>query len=167
VPLLINTLSETDWQLAGFCQQGLYDLARYMIPPTGMDAAEQMGLAEKLNGTIKTHVGYAAAGTCVSPDASAKNQRVPHLRGVSPVKLAQVIARGTAVPITIGAETTQVKLPKSAAPMIAAVNGQRDLAAIAQVAKLDPIAARSIWAQVETGLLPWGMLLYSNLLKWA
>jgi hypothetical protein len=58
-------------------------------------------------------------------------------------------------------------LPKSAAPMIAAVNGQRDLAAIAQVAKLDPIAARSIWAQVETGLLPWGMLLYSNLLKWA
>jgi hypothetical protein len=90
---------------------------------------------------------------------------VPHLRGVSPIKLAQVIAPGKAVPITIGAETTQVKLPKSAAPMIAAVNGQRDLAAIAQVAKLDPIAARSIWAQVETGLLPWGMLLYSNLLK--
>jgi SAM-dependent methyltransferase len=165
VPRLINTLSETDWQLAGFCQQGLYDLARYMIPPTGMDAAEQMGLAEKLNGTIKTHVGYAAAGTRVLPDTSSKTQRVPHLRGVSPIKLAQVIAVGKAVPITIGAETTQVKLPKSAAPMIAAVNGQRDLAAIAQVAKLDPIAARSIWAQVETGLLPWGMLLYSNLLK--
>ena len=43
VPRLIDTLRETDWQLAGFCQQGLYDLARYMTPPSGMDLTEQMG----------------------------------------------------------------------------------------------------------------------------
>jgi hypothetical protein len=122
-------------------------------------------MAEKLNGTIKTHVSYDAAGTRVLPDTSTKTDRVPHLRGVSPIKLAQVIARRTSVPVTIGVETTEVTLPKSAAPMIAAVNGQRDLAAIAQAAKLDPIAARSIWAQVESAFLPWGMLLYSNLLK--
>jgi hypothetical protein len=127
--------------------------------------AERMGLAEKLNGTIKSHVGYAAAATRVLPDRKGNTQLTPHLRGVVPTKLAQVVARGNSVPITVRGETIQLKLPESAAPMIAATNGLRDLASIARSANLDPIAARSIWAQVETAFLPLGTLLYSNLLK--
>ncbi len=165
VPHLLDTLTETGWQLAGFCHEGFYDLARYMIPPAEMGVADRMGLAEKLNGTIKAHVGYAAAATGVLPVRNGSTQRVPNLRGVKPIKLAQAVAQGTRVSFTIAGETKQVKLPRSAAPMIAAANGQQDLASIARDAKLDPIAARSIWAQVEEALLPWGMLLYSNVFK--
>ncbi|MFT6120044.1 MAG: hypothetical protein ACJAXK_001994 [Yoonia sp.] len=110
-------------------------------------------------------MGYAAAATRVLPDRKGNTQLTPHLRGVVPTKLAQVVARGNSVPITVRGETIQLKLPESAAPMIAATNGLRDLASIARSANLDPIAARSIWAQVETAFLPLGTLLYSNLLK--
>lgn len=165
VQRLLETLAETGWQLAGFCNERLYDLARYLPPPPEMSWPDRMGLAEKLNGTIKSHVGYAAFAKRLLTVAKDNNQLVPHLRGVAPTKLAQQVKFGKALSITAGGEVIRLKLPESSSTMIAAVNGRRDIASIARAAKLDPIAARSIWAQVETALLPLGILLYSNLLK--
>ncbi|MGJ8611707.1 MAG: class I SAM-dependent methyltransferase, partial [Octadecabacter sp.] len=164
VPRLLDTLDATDWQLASFSQSGPYDLTRFMAKPPVTDPAAQMALAEKLNGTIKTHTGYAAAKGRTDV-AKPTPHLIPHLRGAPPVKIAQAVAAGKALPFKNGGETIRVTLPKTAAPMLAAVNGQRDLGTIAKLAKLDPIAAQSIWAQVDNALTPWGMLLYSDLLK--
>lgn len=161
---LLGTLETTDWQLAGFCQSRPYDLTRFMDASTISDPAARMALAEQMNGTIKTHVGYAAPKGHAGIAKAAPNL-IPHLRGAKPGKIAQAVAAGKPLPVQDGGETIRVSLPKAAAPMLAAVNGQRDLAAIARRAKLDPIAAQTIWAQVDRALTPWGMLLYSDLLK--
>ena len=161
---LLGTLEATDWQLAGFCQSRPYDLTRFMDASTISDPAARMALAEQMNGTIKTHVGYATPKGHAGIAKAAPNL-IPHLRGAKPGKIAQSVAAGKPLPVQDGGETIRVSLPKAAAPMLAAVNGQRDLAAIARRAKLDPIAAQTIWAQVDRALTPWGMLLYSDLLK--
>lgn len=165
VPRLLQAFAETDWQLAGFCNDIQYDLSRYVTPPPKMALIDQMGLAEKLNGTIKTHVGYAASAMVVLATPRENPQLVPHIRGVDLAKLAQRVTGGHPLKVTAGGANVVINLPKSAAPMLAAANGRRDLSTIARVAKLDPIAARSIWAEVEKAFLPLGILLYSNLLK--
>src|SRR6056297_2745380 len=61
VPALLEVLEVTGWHLSGFTMPALYDLGRVpevTVVPEHLGVVERMALAEKLNGTIKTHVGY-------------------------------------------------------------------------------------------------------------
>lgn len=164
VARLIQTLDESDWHLSGLCDGVGYELARFAEVPDGMHTHTQMALAEKLNGTIKVHVGYAAAQQTCKPATYAPDL-IPHLRGGAPAQIAKAVAMGKPLPVSRAGITEKIMLPKGAAPMIAAANGGRDLGTIARMANLDPIAAKSLWGAVEPKLAPWGLLLYSNLLK--
>ena len=163
VPALLDILDETGWELAGFALAGLYDLARLAPVPDGMTTAIGMAVAEKLRGTIKTHVGYArASGQSVPlPDPDT---RIPHLHGVPAAKLAQAIAQGRAPALTVERERVQISLPPDTAPLIAQINGRQSLADIFNTAGLSPTQARSLWPRIEAQLLPWGVLLYSRFL---
>lgn len=164
VTTLETTLTRTGWAFAGFTVPILYDLQRLAPVPGDMDPITQMAVAEKLNGTIRTHTGYATD----TPRASASGKSrslVPHVKGVQAAQLAQATAQGRAPALDTDGVTGKLTLPKSCAPLLAAIDGRRSLQQIATLTRLDPITFGGLWTQVEKALLPWGMLLYSNVLR--
>ena len=161
---LAGTLAATGWRLAGFATPALYDLARITERPEGMDDTAAMAVAEKLRGTIRMHVAYAVPGNDARKPARATDRAlVPHLRGVQPRALAQAVAQGRVLPVTLKEARAEITLSRGAAPLIAAIDGRRSLAQIAQVARVDPLAFGGLWAPVERELVAWGLLLYSGL----
>ncbi|WP_397543564.1 methyltransferase [Roseovarius salis] len=163
---LVEVLDETGWALSGFTVPAPYDLSRFGPVPEGMSEVQKMALAEKLNGTIRTHTAYAAPKEDAPAPASGRNRAlVPHLKGVQAAQLAQAAANGHAVTVSADGVSAALELPKGAARAIAAIDGRRSIADIAALAGDDPIAFGAAWAGVERALAPWGMLLYSSVLR--
>lgn len=164
VQTLADTLTRTGWSFAGFTVPILYDLARMTEVPEGMDHVARMALAEKLNGTIRTHTGYAT--DTARPVATGKNRAlVPHVKGVQAAQLAQAVAQGQAPALETDGIKGTLALPKQTAPCLAAIDGRRSLQDIAAQTGMDPITFGGIWSQIEKALLPWGMLVYSGVLR--
>ncbi|MCR9114637.1 MAG: class I SAM-dependent methyltransferase, partial [Rhodobacteraceae bacterium] len=67
--------------------------------------------------------------------------------------------------LTIDGIKATLSLPRETAPLIAAIDGRRTLTDIASVTRTDPIRMGALWTRVEAALVPWGMLLYSNVLR--
>ncbi|WP_299851738.1 bifunctional 2-polyprenyl-6-hydroxyphenol methylase/3-demethylubiquinol 3-O-methyltransferase UbiG [uncultured Roseovarius sp.] len=166
VPQLVETMAGAGWELSGFTMPALYDLSRITEMPAHLDRLAAMSVAEKLRGTIKTHVGYAVpAGEGRAPASGKNRSLVPHLKGVEARLLAQAVAQGQAPKLSFAGVNAQLRLPKPAAPLIAAIDGRRSLTQIAAVTKTDPIGMGAIWARIEAELTAWGMLLYSGILR--
>jgi len=166
VTSLIGVMTAAGWQLSGFTMPGLYDLARITAVPEHLDALARMAVAERLRGTIKTHVGYAVrAAEARGPAGGGNRALVPHLKGVRAAELARAIAQGQGPRLTFAGVETRLTLPKAAAPLIAAVDGRRSLAEIAAGTSSDPIAMGALWAGIERELTAWGLLVYSGLLR--
>ncbi|MHA6346127.1 class I SAM-dependent methyltransferase [Roseivivax sp. CAU 1761] len=165
---LFEIWQATGWRLAAFATPGLYDLARYGAEGAGLPAERRMALAEQLNGTIKTHIAYLVAdGTEPAPATGRDRAQVPHLRGADPKALARAVAAGRALPLSAGGLRREIRLPRAAAPLIAGATGRASLAEIAAAAGCDPLGFGALWAQVEEAFAPWGMLVYSGLLRGA
>ena len=163
---LLDTLTDTGWQLASFATPALYDLSTIAPVPDGMDTPTQMATAERLRGTIRVHVAYVVADTAQPRVADGTNRAlVPHLRGVRADALARAVAQGKPLPVTHSGVKTTLSLPKSAAPLLAGIDGRRSLADLAQGARLDPLAFGATWAPVSRALCGWGLMLYSGLLR--
>lgn len=163
---LADVMAAAGWQLSGFTMPALYDLARITPVPDHLSALEQMALAEKLRGTIKTHVGYAIRATEARVSASGSNRAlVPHLKGVGAGDLARAIAQGQEPKLSFSGFDLRLSLPKGAAPLIALIDGRRSLAEIAAQTGTDPIGMGALWGRIERDLVACGMLLYSNILR--
>lgn len=163
---LLQTLENTGWRLSGFTVPALYDLSRWAARPEGMSDADAMAVAEKLIGTIRTHTAYAAPSDEPRDPATGKiRTRIPHLKGIQSAKLAQAVARGQKMTLGSDGLNETLELPKAVAPILAAIDGRRSLAEIATATKANPISFGANWSKVEAGLGPWGMLLYSSVLK--
>jgi len=166
VESLMRVLNETGWAPSGFTVPAPYDLSRFADVPDGIGATRAMALAEKLNGTIRTHTAYAAPRDDARAPATGRDRGlVPHLKGVRAAQLAQAAAQGRAVTVSADGVSEALVLPKGAAPAIAAADGRRSLAEIAAATGADPISFGATWAGVERALTPWGMLLYSSVLR--
>ncbi|SLN21901.1 hypothetical protein ROA7450_00798 [Roseovarius albus] len=166
VAQLMQTFAATGWHLSGFVTQALYDLSRVAKRPEGMGDVEAMALAEKLNGTIKVHTGYAVKAEEARGSANGRNRAVvPVLKGVRAQQLAQAVAQGKPLPMDMDGLKATLSLPKSAAPLIAAINGQRNLNEIASASGSDPISFGANWSKVENVLAGWGLLLYSGIAR--
>ncbi|MGK7752286.1 MULTISPECIES: class I SAM-dependent methyltransferase [unclassified Roseovarius] len=164
VQSLTDTLDRTGWSFAGFTVPILYDLARLAPVPAGMDPVAAMAVAEKLNGTIRTHTGYAT--DTPRPVASGKTRTlVPHIKGLHAAQLARAVAQGQTPALDTDGIRDALSLPRQTAPLLAAIDGRRSLQEIAGHAGMDPITFGGHWSQVEKALLPWGMLVYSNVLR--
>ena len=125
-----------------------------------------MALAEKLTGTIKTHVGYAVRGAeARGPAKGGKPGLVPHLKGMRAADLARAVAQGKRPALRANGIEARPDLPRKAAPLLAAVDGRRTLAEIGRQAGLDAIALGALWGPVERALGAHGLLLYSNILR--
>ena len=166
---LLRALGDAGLELAGMPEPALYDPAELLpdgaeLPP-GLDTAGRMALAENLRGTLRTHIAYAVPHGARMPPPTGKPQAIPHLKDVDPRRLAQSLANKGYVRVTVGGDKVTVKLPKSAASLIAAIDGRRDLAAIQGGAGLDAIAFAAAWTPVEKALCRYGLLHYSTLLR--
>ncbi|WP_103764876.1 class I SAM-dependent methyltransferase [Roseovarius confluentis] len=164
VQTLTDTLGRTGWSFAGFTVPILYDLARLAPVPDGMSPVQAMAVAEKLNGTIRTHTGYAT-DTPRAPATGKTRTLVPHIKGLQAAQLARAVAQGQAPALDTDGIKGKLALPKQAAPVIAAIDGRRNLQQIAAQTGLDPISFGGLWTKVEKTLLPWGLLVYSNVLR--
>ena len=155
--------------ITGLPQAHAYDPApllpdRRML--VGLDELTRMELAEKLRGTIRLHVAYAAPkATAEGRVAKPTPGSVPHLKGVQPAKLAAAIAKEGVLPINLGDEKIEVPVSAAAAGLLRHINGRRTLAEIAQAERLDPIAFSALWNGVSEVLCRYGLLFYSTLLR--
>lgn len=163
---LTYIMKEAGWELSGFTMPALYDLARIAPLPDHLDKVQAMSVAEKLRGTIKTHVGYAVPAGQGRGVATGKNRAlVPHLKGVQPRALAQAVAQGQEPKLSFAGVEARLRLPKAAAPLVAAIDGRRSLTEIATATGTDPISMGATWARIETELAGWGVLLYSGIMR--
>jgi SAM-dependent methyltransferase len=168
VEKLTGLLDGAGLRLVDFTMPARYDLSRYAKPPEGTGREASMAVAEKLDGAMKTHVGYAALKGSDNKSGSGRDMSlIPHLRGVDPRKMAQHIQRTGQITVTLSSEKLDLPIPKAAAPIIAQINGQRSLAQIAGKAGLDPIRFGGIWGAADKALTGWGQLWYSSLLAGA
>lgn len=166
VTALVGMLEDTGWALSGFALPVLYDLSRITAVPDHLSATARMALAEKLRGTIKTHVGYATRATEARPPATGRDRAlIPHLKGLRAPDLARAIASGQAPKLRFNGIEARLALPKEAAPLLAAIDGRRSLGQIAQASGIDPIAFGSLWARIERDLGDHGLLLFSSILR--
>jgi SAM-dependent methyltransferase len=166
VAALLAMLEETGWALSGFAMPALYDPGRITEMPAHLGPVARMALAEKLTGTIKTHVGFAVRGSeARGPAKGAKPGLVPHLKGLRAADLARAVAQGQRPVLRMGGIEARPDLPRGAAPLIAAVDGRRTLAEIGRQAGIDAIALAALWAPVERQLGDHGLLLYSAILR--
>ncbi len=170
---LLEVLEQSGWTLGGFTMPALYDLARIIDAagqsvPDHLSPPQQMAVAERLRGTIKTHVAYAVPKGSAHGAPNGQNRgAIPHLKGAQAAPLAQAIARGAAPKLSFAGIDAALSLPREAAPLIAAIDGRRSIAQIARIAQqsgLDPIRAGALWAKLHKELGDWGMLLYSRAL---
>ncbi len=163
VTTLVSVMDLTGWDVPQFCMPALYDLSRLAPVPPDLNPVARMAIAEKLRGTMKVHVGYARPkGAKCQPDPNDLTL-VPHLMNVAASQLAQTVARGKPLPLNIGRTQVVLKIAAAAAPLIAAIDGRRSLADIADHTKTDPRRLAGLWSPMAQALTGWGVLLYSRL----
>ena len=152
---------------AGSPQGWLYDLSEVLpagvAVPEGLDTPARMDLAEKLRGTIRTHIVYALAPGR-APARPGGPQAVAHLRGVAPAALGRAVAAKGEIRLTQAGVARRIAVPKGAGRLLAMVDGRTPLAAIAARAGLDPLAFAALWNPAERALTAAGLLVYSRLL---
>lgn len=169
VTSLCDMLEATGWHLSGFTMPVLYDLGRVpevTVVPEHLGVVARMSLAEKINGTIKTHVGYAVRGSEARSPATGRNRAlVPHLKGLRAADLARAVGQGQSPKLSFGSVSARLNLPQEAARLIAAIDGRRSLQEIAQATGTDPIGMGALWSRVERELGDHGLLVYSSILR--
>jgi SAM-dependent methyltransferase len=161
---LVNSLDRAGLALSGVPQPFLYDLNRFTDRGRDMDDVAAMALAEKLDGTMKTHVVYARLEGAEVQVAGQGSKAIPHLKGMSGMALAKAVASKGSIPVTLNGVKHVVEIPKAAAPILAGVDGRRDLAELQAGAGLDPMMWAATWPQASRTLEQFGLLLYSRLL---
>ncbi|PSL21652.1 class I SAM-dependent methyltransferase [Shimia abyssi] len=165
---LNSALTSAGLQTAGFMPMAQYDLNRFLPKgvqrPEGMSDLESMEVAEKLSGSIKTHVAYA-----VKPDRELRLPdptdpwQVPHLRSADGPRLANLVSRKGKIVMDFPGESVEIKIAKEAAAVIAHVDGRTPLKVICERAGLDQVAFNIMWRSVHDALVPWNELSYSKL----
>ncbi|MEM7242433.1 MAG: class I SAM-dependent methyltransferase [Pseudomonadota bacterium] len=164
---LLDVMGQAGLRLLSFVPFGRYDLGRFVDAVSeDMSAAARMGLAEKLDGGIKTHVFYAArsAEPQRAVAASAAGQ-IPHLIGIGTEQLSLQIKKTGFVNLTVGGEKKKIDFQKSDASIVAGINGRRMVEEIAASSGLDGFLFQAGWARIEAALKPWGLLCYSSILR--
>ena len=167
---LAEALSGAGMKPASFLPAAQYDL-QSLLPegaevPEGMDWIEAMDVAEKLRGTIKTHIVYAVPEGREVPEVDVSDPwAVPHLKSLAGPQLAGLVAKKGRIVLDFQTESATLKIPKEAAPILTAIDGQTPLKMIRERVGMDEIAFASLWRQVHEALVPWNELNYSKLYR--
>ncbi len=157
VPEIVELLDTCDLEPVAFIEPCRYDPLSYLKDPELRDNAaalpmlEQAALAERLCGSLKTHVLYAAprhrAAACMAwPDDPAL---IPGLRGLPPDALAASLAKTGQLAITFERDRLVLPAPEQAAGIVALIDGRRSLGQIAEALGLSWTAFSDAYAPVH------------------
>ncbi|MFZ1728267.1 MAG: class I SAM-dependent methyltransferase [Albidovulum sp.] len=164
---VLAALEAAGLDYAGSPQAGLYDLASVIpegaILPDMLNRAARMTLAEKLNGTIRTHIVYAVPKGRAVPVPGKDPASVPHLKGVSGADIAREVEKHGGLTITQNQEKQSFAIDRAAVPILRMIDGRNTVQQIAIAAKLDMLGFNAVWRPVERVLTGAGVLLYSRL----
>ena len=156
-------------ELRSFTQPALYRLADFLpqgfVLPEDLSIMDQMHIAEKLRGTLKTHVGYAHKKGQGKTVSLSDHSLIPYFIGANPKQVAQVILKTGVLNIHLDGQKIGLTMPPIAAKLLAMIDGQLSLAEIAKQAGMDWIAFSALWAQLSALLCDYGLLMYSDLNK--
>ncbi len=166
---LFDAIDAAGLTVTGLPQAALYD-PKPLLPDPGLLVGHaplaRMEMAEKLRGTIRTHVAYAVPkGKADGRMAMANPALVPHLKGISGPKMMQAILKKGVLPITQNGERIELPVSATAAGMLRYVNGKATLAEIASAARMDPIGFSALWNGLSQDLCHYGLMFYSSLLR--
>ncbi|HUF85911.1 MAG TPA: class I SAM-dependent methyltransferase [Thermohalobaculum sp.] len=169
VGALAAALERAGLGLVSFVEPARYDPLRYLPQSPGiaervnaLAPLDRAALAEELAGNLKTHVLYAARPGEAAEARPTTPEAVPHLRAVAPAALSRHVAGKGAVPVTTDGLRHVMDMPRSAAPLIALIDGRRPLGEIAAAARLDWLAFAAAWAPVHRALTGFNFLHYSR-----
>lgn len=137
VPELVDLLASAEVAPAAFIEPAAYDPASYVSDPKlaplldRLPWLERCAAAERLAGSLKTHVVYAAPGDArarvCDPDDPAVVP-VPHRSDLR--ALANAAARGQAATVTLNGVKLRLDLPRFGAALLSRADGRRSLAEI-------------------------------------
>ncbi|WP_373356167.1 class I SAM-dependent methyltransferase [Pseudoroseicyclus sp. CXY001] len=163
VETLLGLLDETGWELVSFTQPALYDPSPLCPVPEEMSPRARMALAERLYGTIKSHVAYVvAAGEGRAPASAATGDPVPHLRLGNRENVMTLLANSRPLKVSASGVDSEIRLPPKAARLIGAVDGKRRLSEVFAAARMERDEAMPLWERIEAGFAGVGSLLYSG-----
>jgi len=166
---LHDTLAAAGLSVTGTPNAYAYDPKLFLPDPGllyGLDDLTRMELAEKLRGTIKTHVVYAApAARADGRVAGPAPGLVPHFKGGNAARMAQAIARKGVLPLNLNGEKAEIPVSGAVVSLLRHVDGRRTLAEIAQAERLDPIGFSALWNGFSNDLARYGLLYYSSILR--
>lgn len=136
-----------------------YDPAQYLPDAPAfadrlraMTPVARMALAERLVGNIRLHVVYAAKSARAGKAMARMTPEArPALHALSPRAVAQEIAKKGRLTVTFSGVRHRIELPKTAAPLIARLDG-RPLGMIAREARMDWLAFAQAFGPVWRGL---------------
>lgn len=164
---LAGLLTDAGLEIVSFAEPARYEPGRYLNDVelgdriADLDLVDRAALAERLHGSMKTHVAYVARpGAVVGRGVPAGHDAVPHLR-IPAAVAAALVAAGEPLAFTIDGHRHRVVLPPQAAPVLRAIDGARCLAEIAEATGAGWDELSSWWPVVERELCGFNLMLYS------
>ncbi len=164
---VVRYLEHAGLVLQDFTQPAMYSLDG--ILPQGFKRSKNIGhvdemqLAEKLRGNMKTHVGYAMkAGARVKLDPT-EPAGIPHFIGEDPQKAAAFILQKGGLPVAINGQKIGIGISPQAAKLLALVDGLSNVGALQKKSGLGPDDFNAAWQKLSDLLCSYGLMLYSGL----
>jgi hypothetical protein len=138
VPDLADLVRGAGLEIVTFIEPWRYDPASYLNDGAllkrlaGLDALERARVAELLAGNLKTHICYLVrAGRAAAAVARIDDPGLaPVLRQGDGASLAKNLKPGGALTVRIDGIEARFALPRRAGPILALIDGRRDLADI-------------------------------------
>jgi len=154
-------------ELVDFVQPAMYSLDGLLPPdfirPEGLSRIDEMHLAEKLRGNMKTHVGYATKkGGRVQIDPTEPTI-IPHFIGEDPKKAESFILQKGGLPVAINGQKIGLGMSPQAAKLLGLIDGNTSVGALRERTGLGQTEFNVAWSKLSDLLCGYGLLLYSGL----
>jgi SAM-dependent methyltransferase len=164
---VVGYLDKAGLALQDFTHPAMYRLDGLLPPdfkrPNGLSRVDEMQLAEKLRGNMKTHVGYAVkvgARVDIEPTDPAG---IPHFIGEDPKKVATFILQRGGFPVAINGQKIGLGISPPAAKLLGLIDGVSSVGRLQEASGLELSVFNAVWAKLSDLLCSYGLLLYSGL----
>jgi hypothetical protein len=156
-------------ELANFTQPAMYSLDGLLPPdfvrPEGFSRIDEMHLAEKLRGNMKTHIGYAVKrGSVVNVDP-VDPAAIPHFIGEDPKKVEAFVVQRGGLPVAINGQKLGLGMSPQAAKLLGAIDGVSTVGMLQAKSGLDLAPFNAAWVKLSDLLCGYGLMLYSGVNK--
>lgn len=167
---VVGYLDNAGLELQNFTQPAMYSLDGILPPdfkrPDGLSPVDEMQLAEKLRGNMKTHVAYAVkVGERVVLDPTDP-ALVPHFMGEDPKKVKAFILQHGGFPVAINGQKIGLGISPPAARLLGIIDGVSSVGRLQEVSGLELPEFNAAWTKLSDLMCSYGLLLYSGLNKY-